>query len=336
MKKLLLRRRSVIKVGLILVMIFVANGCDSKSDKGETKELKLAYIMAPVGAAHEAAQKFADLVKEKTDGRITIKLYPSASLGNDRELAEGLTFGSVHFVLSGLASISWYIPEYEALEAPFAFRSYEHLDNMVNGEIGREVAEALSKATKINILAWWPRGPRYLTTNKEIRTPADLKGMKLRVPKLPTYIEAWRILGTNPTPITYSEMFMALRQKVVEGQENPLEVIYTSSLYEVQKYVIETKHLLGAYIVMTSEKLLNGLSPEEQQTIKEAAVEAGKYEYNLMLKYEKDYIRKLKEKGMTFIELDMKAFREPVVKELPKRFKDKWAPNLFERIQNTE
>ncbi len=330
-----MRQRVTVAV-LLISIVFCSVGCSRKADRPKTREFKLAYVMAPHGAAHEAAHKFAELINEKTNGEITIKLYPSAQLGNDRELAEGLTFGSVHFVLSGLASISWYIPQYEALEAPFTFRSYEHLEHVVNGEIGAEVTDALIEAKGIRIIGWWPRGPRYLTTNKEIRTLADLKGMKLRVPELPTYIEAWRILGTNPTPITYSEMFMALKQKVVEGQENPLEVIYTTSLYEVQKYVIETRHLLGTYIVMTSDKLLNGLSAEHQQAISEAAAEAGRYELELMQKYEGEYVTKLREKGMTFIAVDIEQFRDPVVKKLPEKFKDKWAPGLFERIQQVK
>lgn len=319
---------------LLLGAGLVAAGCDSKTPgKSGPRELKMGYVMAPVGAAHEAAQEFAKLVERKTGGRITVKLYPSAALGKDRELTEGLRLGSVDVCLSGLASISSYVPQYEVLEAPYLFRDFDHLDKVVNGPIGKEVADALAKKKGIRILAWWPRGPRYLTANKPIRTPADLEGVKLRVPELPTYIEVWRILGANPTPITYSEMFMALKQGVVDGQEHPLEDIYTASLYEVQKYIMETRHLIATFMVMVSDRLLSQLTPEQQAAIKQAAVEAGKYDLELVEKYDDDYRAKLKEKGVQFVEVDIEAFRRPVIEKLPARFKDHWAPGLFERIQ---
>jgi len=302
----------------------------------ETKVLKLGYVMAPVGAAHEAAIKFAELLSLKTDGVLTVKLFPGAALGNDRELAEGLTLGSVDLVLSGLASISWYVPQYEVLEAPFVFRDYEHLDRVVHGAIGKEVEAALLEAKGIRILDWWFRGPRYLTTNREITSVSDLKGMKLRVPELPTYIESWKILGTNPTPITYSEMFMALKQQTVEGQENPLEVIYTNSLFEVQKYVTETRHLLGTFLMMTGEDLYLRLNDDERRALNEAALEAGQYEYERMLSYEEDYLEKLRDKGMIINAIDISDFRKLVIRELPGRFKDRWEPGLFERIQAAE
>jgi TRAP-type transport system periplasmic protein len=320
---------------LLAVGAWFLGGCGPKPDANAGKELKFAYVMAPAGAAHEAAGKFAQLVSEKTNGSLTVKLYPSAQLGTDRELAEGLTFGSVDLILSGMGSVAAYIPEYEALEAPFAFRDYDHLAQVVHGPIGYEVGEALLKAKGIRVLSWWFRGPRYLTANKAIRTPADLTGMKLRVPKLPTYIEAWKLLGANTTPITYKEMFMALQQGTVEGQEDPLEVIESSSLYEVQSHVMETRHLLGTFMLMASDAMLQKLSPEQRAAIEEAAVEAAAFELDLMQKYDTEYRAKLEERGMTFVEVDVEAFRKPVVESLPAMFKDRWAPDLFERIQST-
>ena len=189
-------RVSIIAGSLLLLGIAVA--CEPGGEPGGTRELKCGYVMAPVGATHEAAQKFAQLVSEKTAGRITVKLFPSAQLGADRELTAGLTFGSVDLVISGLASISWYVPQYEVLEAPFVFQTYEHMADVLNAPIGRQVTDDLLQTKGIRILAWWPRGPRYLTTNKEIRSPADLQGIKLRVPEFPTYIEHGRFWAPIP------------------------------------------------------------------------------------------------------------------------------------------
>ena len=321
----------------LAALAVVASGCRPGGDGGGGRQLKLAYVMAPGGPADEAARQFAELVKEKTGGEITVKLYPSAQLGNDKELAEGLTIGSVDMVLGGTAPIGWYLPEYGAIEAPFMFRDYGHLDRVLQGPIGREIVDAFAERRRIAVLDWWHRGPRYLTTtDRKVTSPADLEGLKLRVPELQTYIEAWKILGANPTPLTYSEIFMGLRQGTVEGQENPLEVIYTSSFHEVQKYVMETDHLLGVYMLMINKPLLESLSPEHQQAIREAAVEAGRREHDLMVEYDEQFTAKLKEAGMEFVPVDREAFREKVVGELPKRFKDVWAPDLFERIVETK
>jgi len=314
----------------------VAAGCSPDGGDGP-RELKLAYVMAPGGPAHEAAEHFAELVKEKTDGQITVKLFPSAQLGNDRELSEAVMIGSVDMVVGGTAPIGWYLPEYGAIEAPFTFRSYEHLDRVLEGEPGQEIARAYSEKRSTKILGWWHRGPRYLTTTeRRVAAPADLAGLKLRVPELPTYIEAWKILGTNPTPITYSEIFMALKQGIAEGQENPLEVIYTSSFHEVQKYVMKTEHLLGVYMFMINEPLFDGLSPEQQQAIAEAVEESGRREHELMLQYDEEFAEKLQEEGMEFVEVDREAFRRQVAEELPKRFADEWADGFYERITAEE
>ena len=300
------------------------------------RELKLAYVMAPGGPAHEAAERFAALVAEKTEGQVRIKLFPSAQLGNDRELAEGLMIGSVDMVLGGTAPIGWYLPEYGAVEAPFAFRDYGHMDRVLGGEIGREISEKFEAEKGIRIISWWHRGPRYLTTtDRKVTSPEDLKGLKLRVPELPTYIEAWRILGTNPTPITYSEIFMALKQGVVEGQENPLEVICTSGLGEVQKYVMRTEHLLGFYILMVNAKMFDGMPEEHGRAILEAAAESAALEHELMLKYDREFAEKLTDRGVQFVQVDREAFRRPVVEQLPKKFEGQWAPRLFDRIVET-
>lgn len=320
----------------VLILAVAWAGCDRGSE-GRTKTLKLGYVMAPQGAAHEGAVRFAELVAEKTGGSVKVELKHSAQLGTDRQLTEGLMLGTVDVVLSGFASIVGAIPEYEPLEAPFAFRDYDHLEKVLSGPIGQGAANALKQREGIDILAWWPRGPRYLTANKPIRTPANLKGLKLRVPEMPVYIETWTILGANTTPITYSEMFMGLKQGVVEGQENPLEVIYTAGLYDVQKYVIETRHLIGTYQLMVGRPTMEKLSDAERQALREAAVEAGAFQKKRMLELEEEYKKKLEAKGMTFVEVeDIEAFRAPVVEKLPEKFKGRWKAGLYQRIQGVK
>lgn len=323
--------RGFVLGSLILIQCSRCSGPRDENPGG--REWKLAYVMSPGGAVHEAAEYFGQLVAEKTGGSSTLTLYPNAQLGRERELVEGLKIGSVDLVLTGPALIGWYAPEYGAIEAPFAFRSYEHLDAVLKGSVGKEIESVLEQRQSIKVLGYWHRGPRYLTTtNKVIRKPEDLRGLKLRVPELPTYIEAWRILGANPTPVPYSEMFIALKLGLVEGQENPLEVVYTSSLFEVQKYVMETEHLLSFYLLVMASRVFDNLPPEVQRAVQDAASEAGRFESDRMMQYEKEYRDRLWQEGMEFVKVDRDAFRSLVTAKLPSRFRQEWVPGLWESL----
>jgi len=329
--------RNVILLFLV-VMSLVIIGVGLSDRAGScSHQLRLAYVTPPQGPLHEAAQLFVKEVYAKTSGRIDIKIYPSAQLGKGRELVEGLMIGSVDMTIEGGAPIGWYYPEYGAFEAPFAFRDFAHMDRVLNGQAGEIVKNAFLKERGIRILDWWHRGPRYLTTSKKkVEKPEDLEGLKLRVPELRTYIESWRLLGANPTPITLSEAFTSLKLGVVEGQENPLETIYTSSFHEVQKYAMRTEHLLGFYMISISETAYQSLSKADQQILQDCIKQAGKLEHKLMLKYEKQYEDLMKQAGVEFVEVDREAFRQRLVNTLPEVFKDEWASGFYELIINTK
>ncbi len=306
-------------------------------EKLDKQELKIAYVMAAGGASHEAAIKIGELVEKYSEGQIKTRLYPNGVLGNDRILVEGLNLGSQDIVIMGTAVIGWYTPEYGLIEAPFLFRDYDHLDKVLYGDIGKEIEQGLYNKSKLHLIAYLHRGSRYLTTtNNEIRTPDDLKGLKMRVPELPIYVKSWDIFGANPTPIAYSDMFMALKQGVVDGQENPLEVIYTSHLFETQSYIMNTKHLVGFYAVAVSDRFYKKYSKEHQEIIKRAVSEAASYQNSLVQKYEDEYKRKLEEYGVKFIDVDRKAFEKLAKEKLPSEFKELWEPGLFERIVNVK
>ncbi|WHH57142.1 TRAP transporter substrate-binding protein [Petroclostridium sp. X23] len=295
-------------------------------------ELKLAYPFAPGGPYHDTAEKYAELVKTKSNGKLTIKLFPSGQLGNERELCEAVSMGSLDMTLVGSAAIAWYAPQYGAIDVPFTFNDYDHLDRVFKGDIGKEINDVMVKSKQLKVLDYWHRGPRYLTTNKEIKSVADLKGLKIRVPEMPVFVETWKTLGANPTPIALTEVFMALKQGVAEGQENPLEMIYTNSLFEVQKYVTKTEHVLSFNMLMINDKLYNGLSPEMQKVLSESAIEAGQFGHEAMMQYEDKFAAMLKEKGMIFNDIDKEEFKALISKELPQKFEKSWAPNIYQRI----
>jgi len=320
-----------LKTIFIIISILIFFSCSR--DK-EYKELRLAYVMAPGGTSHKAAEKFSELVKKKSNGTIRVKLYPNGILGNDRILVEGLKLRSIDMIIAGPSIIGWNAPQFGVIEAPFVFRSYEHMEKVMHGEIGKEIEAAMYKQRKIHFLAFLHRGPRYLTTtNTIIKEPEDLQGLKLRVPELPIYIKSWRTFGANPTPLAYSDMFMALKQGVVDGQENPLEVIYTSHLFETQKYIMETKHLISFYIASIGDYFYEKFTEQEQHLLTEAINEAADYQNKLVKKYDAEFREKLIASGVEFIEVNKKAFEELAVETLPDLFRDKWAPNIYKRIK---
>ena len=318
---------------LLGVLFFFSCGNDK-----EYKEFRLAYAMAQGSLPHGAAEKFASLVEERSAGKIKVKLYPNGILGNERILTESINLRSVDMIITGTSIIGFYIPEYTAFDAPFIFRDYEHLEKVLNGEIGDEIKSALYEKRKIHILSFFFRGPRYMTTtNRIVRTPDDMRGLKLRVPEHPVYIKSWRIFGANPTPLAFSDMFMALKQGVVNGQENPLEVVYSSHLYETQKYVIKTDHLLSCYFASVGDYFYKKFDEKEQKLLKDAIIEASHYQNELMMQYEDEYIKKLIEAGIEFIDdVDREAFEDLALEKLPTIFKNVWSPNIYQRIRNVK
>lgn len=320
------------KILFTLLLGLILYACTGKKDY---KELRLAYVMAPGGTSHAAAEEFRELVFKKSNGEIKVKLYPNGILGNDRILVEGLSLRSIDMVISGPSIIGWNAPEYSVIEAPFVFKDYDHMERVMYGEIGREIETAIYKKRKIHFLAFLRRGPRYLTTsNKIIKTPDDLAGLKLRVPELPIYIKSWKVFGANPTPLAYSDMFMALKQGVVDGQENPLEVIYTSHLYETQKYIMKTDHLVSFYLTCIGDYFYQKFDDLEQAIIVESLNEVVRFQNDLVETYEENFIRELKTYGVEFIEVDKNTFEELAIQKLPELFKDTWVPGIYQRIRD--
>ena len=214
-----------------MVVLGVLWLCGCGRSGPQPKVVRLAYTSGPSELLHRAAVQFAEQIKTESNGKMTVRLYPSGQLGNERELIEGLKLGSVDMIVTGLAIIGWYAPEYGAFEAPFLWRDYAHVEQVWNGAIGEEVRRVMQKNSGARLMQPWFRGPRYLTTtSRKVQSLDDLKGLKLRVPELEIYMKSWQAFGANVTPIPFADIFMALKLGVVEGQETPLETTYATHL----------------------------------------------------------------------------------------------------------
>ncbi len=232
---------------------------------------------------------------------------------------------------------STFAPEYGGLAQPYLFRDQEHLRKVLDGEIGKEINEQISKNAGATVLGWWDRSPRNLTARKEIKTPEDLGGMKLRTPEIANILDSWKALGANPTPMAFTELFTALEQKVVDGQENPVDLVYTNKFYEVQTHIMKTEHLIAPFVLMVNSKKLESLPPDLQKAIKDAAVEAGKFQSEVTKKSEQEYFKKLQEAGMKVVEVDKTLFAKKLeASKVEEKYAEKWAPDLLKRVREVK
>ncbi len=279
----------------------------------EKIDLVFSHINAETHTWHKMAVKFKELIEERSGGNITVTIYPNNQLGSEIETVQSAIagMGDCDIVLTG-ESMQTYVEELGIIGMPYAITSDEHMDAVLNGEVGKELDELMLKAGLRNLGAI-RRGPRNVTSNKEIHTPDDLKGFIIRTPESKMTMAAFEAMGAKPTPMAFSEIFTSLQQGVIHGQENPLANIYDASLYEVQDYVIETEHLRAWVYMAISEARFSSFSPAAQQMIQECATEAINYEHELFLESEANLKSMLEEKGMTFIEVDQTPFKEKAV-----------------------
>jgi tripartite ATP-independent transporter DctP family solute receptor len=296
--------------------------------------IKLGNVQATADIVQTGLKKFADLVAERTKVQVQVQIFPASQLGTEQEVLEGVQLGTVHMFEGSTGSVGRFLPDLEAFAAPYVWRDTDHMLKTVRGPVGQELAERLVKAKGIRVLDFgWLFGNRYLTTKtKAIYKPEDLKGMKIRVQPTAIYLETIKAMGANPTTMDFKEVYLGLQSGVIDGQENPPFVIYNNKFFEVQKFVMLTAHITQNQAVVINDKFYQGLSPEFRKILTEAAIEAGNFQNDLILKSEKEYLDKLKEKGMTIVQPDVKAFRE-ATKDVYKKVSEKWEPGLYERIQ---
>jgi tripartite ATP-independent transporter DctP family solute receptor len=270
--------------------------------------LRLSHNAAPGNPKAEASLKFAELVEQKTDGRVKVEVGGSAQYGDDAESITNMRLGTLAFSANSQGTTSGIVPEFGVLGLPFLFRDLPHAYKVVDGPVGDKLNE-LAQDKGLVLLALWDNGIRHVSDNvRPITKPEDLEGIKLRTPPDPMTLDIFTALGANPAPLAFSELYIALQQGVFDGQENPLMNIYSSKLFEVQKYISLTGHKYETTPFLASKMLLSQLSADDQQAVKEAAVEAGKLNREMSLAADADLRKQLKEAGVEINEVDQAPF----------------------------
>ena len=271
--------------------------------------LKFGHLANEENVWHKAALKFAELVEEKSGGRIEVKVYPNEQLGKEMELIDGIQMGTVDMTITGESMQNW-APKAGLMGAPYAIQSLDHLNKIAGGDIGKEIEQEIIDKIGLRPVGWFARGPRNLTTNRPVKHPDDLKGMILRVPNVPLFVAVWEALGAKPTPMAFSEVFTSMQQGTIEGQENPYALIKSANFYEVQKYCNLTEHVISWIYVVLGEKKFQSLPEDLQKVVLEAGQEMQAYERELFLAAEQSLAQELQDLGMTFVEVDKAAFQE--------------------------
>jgi len=306
---------------LIMVIILVLSVIGSV----QAKELvfKLGQVLPAEHSWGICSSGFAEEVTQKTEGRVTIKAYPNAQLGNEKDMIEGLQLGTLQMGLIGGGSFQDLVSKMAIANLPYAWEDHFHAYRAFDGELGDKLLVLLAKKGIIG-LSWWENGFRNITNSKRpINTPEDLKGLKLRVTPIKMRLDTFNALGALPVPMPFSELYSALQQGVVDCQENPLAIIYSNHFYEVQKYLSMTGHIWGTAILVISEKDWNKVSPGDQVIIKEAAKEWANKQRKMTRDAEDNLKSKLAEKGMIINEVDKTPFIakvQPVWKEYEETF----------------
>ncbi|MGI3170848.1 TRAP transporter substrate-binding protein [Pseudooceanicola sp. C21-150M6] len=272
------------------------------------KELKIGHGHTESHSFHMAMEQFSALLEEKAPGAFNVSLYANSQLGNEREMQEQLTFGTLEMTVTGVLGI--YEPMLALLELPFLFPDRDAVRKAHDSEAVAGLVSTLP-GKGLRLIGFVENGFRNITNNvKPIMTPADVAGLKIRTPENPAQIETFKALGAQPTPMPFSELYAALKQGVVDGQENPLQNIYDGKLHEVQKHLALTGHIYNSAYTVISESFYAGLEPELQAAVTAAATEAGNWQMDMLANKDAELLATLKEAGIEVTEPDKAAFLE--------------------------
>lgn len=304
---------------------------------GQTFVVKAGHSLTEDHPYNLALKKMAENVEKKTNGKVKIEVYPLSQLGAERELTEALTLGTADMSITSTAPVTNFQKKLGVLDLPFLFESREHAYKVLDGKVGQQLLKELESANLVG-LAWAENGFRHITNGtKDIKTPADMKGFKIRTQENQIHLAAFEALGAKPTPMAWTEALTALQQGVVDAQENPAIVADTYKLYESkQTHLSLTGHVYSAALILFSKPVWDKLPADVQQVIAEEAKAAGQYERELMIKMEEQAIKNLKEKGVVITEdVDKQAFRD-AMKPVYEKFSGEFGKDLVDEIMNSK
>jgi len=329
---MLSRRHALVAAALATASLLT--GLSTPVSAQET--LKMNISVAQNSHYGVAIDTFAKELEKRTNGRFKIQNFYSGALGAERESIEGVQLGTMDLTMTSTGPVPNFVPEVAILDIPFLFRDYAQARSVLDGPIGQEML-AKFEAKGLKGLAWGENGFRHMTNNKRpINVPDDLKGLKMRTMENPIHIQAYKQFGILPTPMAFTEVFTALQQGTVDGQENPLSVISAGKLGQVQKHVSLTGHVYSPALILMSKARWDKLSAADKQAFLDSAKEAVKANRARIDEDEKRVIGELKGQGVTVVENVDKAKFQAALAPTFAEFGKKFGQENIDRIRNAK
>ncbi len=266
--------------------------------------------MKPGGSEEAAINKFKEIVEAKSNGRMNVKVFMSGQLGKEKAVLELMKIGQTQMALTGGIFRTMFAKEYDPITIPFYLPTWEAAKAYLEGPLGKKIGQLAEEKGGVIDFGPQKRAARHMTSNKKINGPDDIKGLKLRLPAIPIWVDVWKEVGALPTVIPAPEIYLAMKTGQVDSHENSLVSPYSRKLWEVQKYIVMTGHVYFPWHWVASKKWFDGLSAEDQQLIRDAVAEARAYGDKIEDEKDAFYAAELKKKGMEFITPDNKAIRD--------------------------
>jgi len=273
-------------------------------------EIQVNNTMSEGGSESAAVERFAEYLEEKAPGRFDVRPFLAGSLGGENAILELLNLGQTQISITGGNWRQQYAPEYDAITVPFAFSTWDEVDAFMESPSGQALIEQGESRGGLKYFGTQHRGPRHMTANKAINSPADLEGFRLRLPSLPVWLEVWQEIGAQVVSVPAPEIYLAMQTGQVDGHENSLSSPYTRRLWEVQDYIIMTSHVMFPWSWVAISRWWDGLEAEDQALIEEAIDVARLYGTERERELDEFYLEALQDEGMTVIRPDVKPFRD--------------------------
>ncbi|WP_404456617.1 sialic acid TRAP transporter substrate-binding protein SiaP [Oceanobacillus kapialis] len=325
MKKLL-----ITFIGLVLLVLAAcgdseeSSGSEGNDSSGESYELEFGMQPNTQSNEYEAVEYLADYVEEESDGRLTVTIFPDAQLGNDLEMLGQLQDGSLDLTLSEMGRFAQWVPRAELLAVPYVIEDFDHIKRVVyETDFGEELRNELVEEHDLRVVDSGYNGTRVTSSSSEISELADMEGISLRVPEAQTLLDYAEYTGATPTPMAFSEVYLALQTGQVDGQENPLSAIRAQSFHEVQDYIALTNHVVNDNTYVVSEQTWQDLPEDLQQILADGIDAATDHHTELFQTEEEELIEFFEGEGVTITEPDLTEFREAVAEAYP---------NYYEKI----
>src|SRR6185503_2840253 len=277
---------------------------------GAQQKLKFAHVYEVSEPYHTEMLWAAGEIKKRTKDKFDIQVFPASALGNEQQINQALPLGTIDIIYTGTAFAGASYKPIAIGNAPYMFRDFDHWQKYSKSALFKELAEGYGKATGHKVVALTYYGARHTTANKAINSPADMAGMKLRVPQAPLFLMFTKSVGANATPIAFAEVYLALQNKTVDGQENPLPTIQAKKFYEVQTHINLTGHIYESLVTVIGAPLWNRLSADEKKVFEEVMLEAAAKASAAIRKSEQELPEWFKKQGKTVVTPNLEEFRK--------------------------